>query len=110
MPDVMDRQTRVRLRGDYDVVVRVRCGQCQRILGNLYGDHEQPVMFDNDTGSGILPAGSRVDYFRRHARCSADNPARWDKLVPAYRRAAARASKHDRVIVLPFDLQSVPEP
>jgi hypothetical protein len=110
MPDVTERQTRVRLRRDHDVEVRVRCGTCQRIIGRLYGTPEQPTAFDNGATSGGLHPTARVDWFRRHPPCTQDTPARMDKLVPAYRRAAAHPSKQDRVIVLPFDLQPVPEP
>ena len=94
----------MRLRAEYAVVVRVRCGTCHRILGRLYGSRHEPVAFDNGQVSGLLPVGARIDYFRRHPSCPADSPADWTKLSGAYRTAAARPGQDDRVIVLPFDL------
>ena len=79
----------MRLRAEYAVIVWVRCGACHRILGRLYGSQREPVAFDNGQVSGLLLAGARIDYFRRHPSCPADSPADWAKLSAASTLAIA---------------------
>jgi hypothetical protein len=87
----VNRQTKQRLRQDYQVAVRVRCDRCGRVLGELYGSQEEPRTFSTRLVSGLLPWGARIEYFRCHRRClSSPYLVRWDKLVVAYRTAAGR--------------------
>jgi hypothetical protein len=97
------RTTRQQLRKDW-IEVRVRCGRCGRVLGRLYSDADEPIGHSDGRVQRMLARGARIDWFRHHNRCTADWPVRWDRLVPAYAKAAAPPAKRDRVIVLPFDL------
>jgi hypothetical protein len=102
----VDGQTRRRLRGDYEVAVRVACDRCGRTLGHLYGTATDPAEFATPAASGPLVPATRVDHFAHTGgRCRAAPLARYDRLVAAYRRAAAKPDGR-RVIWLPADLRS----
>jgi len=109
----VDRQTRARLRGDYQVTVRVRCDRCARVLGELHGNRIaggelEPLEFSSRTMtgiSGILPRGGRIDYFRCVSRCGARYAVRWDRLVAAYQAKAARPVERERVVWLLADVR-----
>ena len=98
----VSRQTRNQMRSISAVVVRVRCGRCRRVLGRLYGTTDEPVEFSTRWVSGMLPRGSRIDYFRCPPRCHPDPyTVRWEKLAVAY-RAVVELPPPQRVIWLPI--------
>jgi hypothetical protein len=102
------RQTRIRERASSEVTVRVRCDRCGRGLGELYGLPDVPVSFSAGKVQGLLPGGSRIDYFRHRpgSRClPAPYIVRWEKLVAAYRKAASRPPGRQRVIWLLADVR-----
>jgi hypothetical protein len=99
-------EVRAELHAEYPVAVRVRCARCRRILDTLYGNERRP---SRAYWEGRFPytftAGAPRSAWR--CRCGAHYPVRIDKLTAAYRAAAAKSSKQDRVIWLPRDVRGL---
>jgi hypothetical protein len=100
------------LRCRYPVVVRLRCGRCDRIVGECYGDAETMLSACWSESGGTVE-GFEVGHFvgfgtraalRCRCPCGADYPLSGGKLAAAFATKAAAAAKRDRVIVLPADL------
>jgi hypothetical protein len=114
-----------------EAVVRLRCGRCNRVLGEVWGTAADGIrqMSGHEDGSESRPhtrfqrragkavsssslrerlrsAAARVRYRCKDRRCPGDYPVRRDKLDAAFRRVVtASALRRDRVIVLPVDLR-----
>jgi len=95
------------------VTVRVRCDRCGRVLGELYGMADEPVSFSAGRATGLLPRGSRIDYFRHRpgSRCMpVPYVVRWGKLAAAYAKAAGHPEPRRRVVWLLADVRSEAAP
>lgn len=103
------------LRREYPVVVRARCGGCQRVIAECYGERHNKgmrVLYACWSESGpdrglvrvIHPDWWAKRIVRWGCRCGADYPISGLKLYAAFAVAAAGPTKRDRVIVLPGDL------
>jgi hypothetical protein len=92
----------MQLRSISAMVVRLRCSKCRRVVGRLYGTVDEPISFDTTRISGMLPRGSRIDYFRCHPRCHPDPyTVRWERLVGAY-QALVELPPRERLLWLPL--------
>lgn len=118
----------------HEAVVRLVCGHCRRGLGRVFGTVDGGIRHIScGPNEGTMPytridlaAGYRpptnytptlrqvLDWtahrkvFRCHRQCpgSGSHPALMDKLDAAFRAAASRPRRRDRVIVLPDDLRA----
>ncbi len=99
---LMDRKS---ARRDNAVTVRARCGRCERVVAEVHGpDADTPTTYWSPPGAfGLLPrVGLAV---RWPCRCGSNYPIRAEKLEAAFRAAAGRSRRRDRVIRLPADLR-----
>lgn len=109
-----------------EVTVRVRCGLCGRTLETLQGSADGADMrasggpgvepfagpgrprhgglLNRSDIEGLLRAGELRRYRCPRQRCMGDFPVKWDKLTTSFVRAAAGASKRERVIRIPDDV------
>lgn len=116
-----------RRRRGREVTVLVRCGLCDVVLDELHGSPDGADMravghgdhIDAFAGAGrpthgsllrqedvpgLLRSSERRRYRCPRRGCTGDHPVQWQTLTEAFRVAAARPAKRDRVIRLPADL------
>lgn len=99
-----------------EIEVLVRCGSCNRVIGNLWGRPRSDAggsirTYDN---CGAYPAGppdengtphwDRLLFVCENRRCNRDYVVRSAKIIVAGLDVLDRAARRDRVIVLPDDV------
>lgn len=88
------------LNRDHEVMVKVRCRHCSRVLADVYGSAWRPML---EYAKGAFPRVFVANEPGRQwkCQCGSDIPVRADRFIGAYREAAAKQGR-DRVIMLPF--------